>query len=95
VPAIEGHGVVAANTAIVLVEGDKLVIRVAASEDEAHLGMHVPAPVEDRPNHSMVVVPGTVVPGGSRNQASDIVIDHSPTSAPSFAISVLRIVSSD
>jgi hypothetical protein len=50
VAAIEGHGVVAANTAIVLVEGDKLLIRVAASEDEAHLGMHVPAPAEDRPH---------------------------------------------
>jgi hypothetical protein len=42
-----------------------------------------------------VVLPGTVVPGGSRNQASDMVIDHSPTSPSSFAISVLRIVFSD
>ena len=42
----------------------------------------------------MVVVPGTVVPGGSRNQAFEIVVVHRPTSPPSLAISVLRIVPS-
>lgn len=32
-----------------------------------------------------MAVPGTSVPGGSRNQASDIVVVHSPTSPPSNA----------
>jgi hypothetical protein len=81
VPTVEGHCVLPAHTSVVVVERGVGVVRVAASDDEAHCGVRVLVPngrplVSSAPPFAQAAQPAHNRSGGDSQPGRCVVIVH-------------------